>query len=138
MNPTGPGALQHNEHLGCDRWLIRILGLDRRWHLALPPTDPSIAYVATRGCYTLVMNFAIEMIRRQHALGHTKCGLLEALDVTIFADRVQRAIDQFRDIKLWAEAEAEEQKGLRTLKSLRDNFGQVVLFLRDLEATQNP
>lgn len=43
----------------------------------------------------------------------------------------------YRDPDLWAEAEAEEQKGLRTLKSLRDHFSDVVLFLRDVEAAEN-
>jgi hypothetical protein len=63
---------------------------------------------------------------------------LDALEPAILVDRISRAVLQFRDEARWAEAIEEENKGLRTLQSLRDHFGDVVLFLRDFEATEHP
>lgn len=63
---------------------------------------------------------------------------LEAMDAAQLADRVRRGIMQFRDEDKWKEAVEEEEKGLRTLQDLRDNFPDVVVFLRALKASQNP
>jgi len=62
---------------------------------------------------------------------------LDALPPEILVDRISRAVLQFRDEKLWERANDEEQKGLRTLSALKENFADVVLFLRDLEATRH-
>jgi hypothetical protein len=63
---------------------------------------------------------------------------LDALEPTILVDRITRAVLQYRDEDLWQQAVEEENKGLRTLQMLRDNFSDVVLFLRSLEAAEHP
>ena len=55
---------------------------------------------------------------------------LDALEPTVLVDLVTRAVLEFRDEKLWAEAVAREKRGTSTLERIAENFVDVVQFLR--------
>lgn len=56
---------------------------------------------------------------------------LDALDPTTIADVIETAVEQFRDPGRWAEAVEEEEEGLRLLRRVADQWGDVVGFLED-------
>ena len=58
---------------------------------------------------------------------------LDALDPTTLAGLIETAVVTMRDDRLWAEAVAQEEEGLRQLEAAAGRWGEVADFLDDGE-----